>query len=250
MSLDVLINKHYNNLKENDLFIWKYIQNNREACLDLSVDELAKHCNVSRTTILRFVKKISLQNYADLKLYLKMYCQEKESQYYQYSLSKVCDSYHAIINHVKQRDYKSIFEKIYTADRIFVYGTGNAQKSEARELKRIFLALGKCIYDLYDEGEVGLLLNTFTKNDLFFIISLSGETEEAIDICRKIKLKDVTAVSITRLKNNRLAGICDDNLYVATNFIEGLNYEITTLFYILFDILLIKYMEFEKGKMK
>lgn len=248
MALDTLINKYYNELNENDLLIWKYIQNNMEICLHLSADELAKKCNVSRTTILRFVKKISLQNYADLKLYIKMYYQEKESQYYQYNLSKVCDSYHKIISNVKQKDYKNVFEKIYSADRIFVYGTGNAQKSEARELKRIFLALGKCIYDLYDEGEVDLLLDTFNKKDLFFIISLSGESKEAIGICRKIKVKDVTSISITRLKNNHLAELCDENLYVATNFIEGLNYEITTLFYILFDILLIKYMEFEKGK--
>ena len=67
-----LINKHYNILNENDIYIWNYISNNKKECESLSIDNLAHKCNVSRTTILRFAQKISLKGYSELKLYLKL----------------------------------------------------------------------------------------------------------------------------------------------------------------------------------
>lgn len=250
MDLERLINRYYKDLTANDHLIWKYIQNNSKKCADLSAEELAKECNVSRTTVLRFAKKLSLNNFSDLKLYITMYSQDLKSKD-QLDLDIICDNFHKIIDKFKKKDFTSICEKIYNADRIFVYATGNAQKSEANEIKRIFLAAGKCFYELFDIGEVALLLDTFTDKDLMFIISLSGEAESALQIAKKVKFIDMPTVSLTRLKNNSLAQVCDENLYVGTTFVQGinnLNYETTTLFFILLEILFIKYMNYEKGK--
>lgn len=250
MKLEKLINLYFEDLSENERLIWKYIKNNIEKCSNLSAEELAKDCNVSRATILRFAKKLSLNTFADLKLYIKMYHQELESKN-NINLNLICDNFHKVIDDFKKKDLSSICEKIYNADRIFVYGTGNAQKSEAHELKRIFLTIGKCVYELFDVGEFNLLADTFTSKDLMFIISLSGETESALNIARKIKVTNMCAISLTRLKDNSLAKLCDENLYVGTTFAQGinnLNYETTTLFYILLEILFIKYINYEKGK--
>lgn len=250
MDLERLINRYYKDLTANDHLIWKYIQNNNKKCVDLSAEELAKECNVSRTTILRFSKKLSLNNFSDLKLYIKMYSDDLKSKE-ELDLDIICDNFHKIIDKFKNKDLTSICEKIYNAERIFVYATGNAQKSEANEIKRIFLTAGKCFYELFDIGEVSLLLDTFTDKDLMLIISLSGEAESALHIAKKVKFLDMPTISLTRLKNNSLAQICDENLYVGTTFVQGinnLNYETTTLFFILLEILFIKYMNYEKGK--
>lgn len=63
MKLDEHINKYYHNLNENDLYIWKYIKSNREACKSLTITEMSSRCHVSRTTLSRFVHKIDHRLY-------------------------------------------------------------------------------------------------------------------------------------------------------------------------------------------
>ena len=72
MRIEELVNTHYDKLTENDIHIWQYIATHRKECEDLSIDELASRCYVSRTTVMRFAKRIGLHGYAELKLYLKM----------------------------------------------------------------------------------------------------------------------------------------------------------------------------------
>ena len=63
--LEELISKNYNQLNENDLYIWQYISAHRKECEKLSIDELASRCHVSRTTVLRFSKRLGLKGYAE-----------------------------------------------------------------------------------------------------------------------------------------------------------------------------------------
>ena len=58
MKLEELVNRNYQQLNDNDLYIWNYINNHREVCTKITIEDLGKKCNVSRTTILRFSKKI------------------------------------------------------------------------------------------------------------------------------------------------------------------------------------------------
>ncbi|MEQ8155290.1 MAG: SIS domain-containing protein [Clostridiaceae bacterium] len=172
-----------------------------------------------------------------------MHHEESESKN-NIDLNLICDNFHKVIEDYKKKDLSSICEKIYNAEGIFVFGTGNAQKSEANELKRIFLTIGKCFYDLFDVGEVELLEDTLTDKDLMFIISLSGETESALKIAKKMRVMGMPVISLTRLKDNSLAKLCGENLYVGTAFAKGidnLNYETTTLYFIFIEILFLKY---------
>lgn len=249
MELEKLINMYYSDLNETDLLIWNYIQVNIKQCFDYSAEEMANACNVSRATILRFAKKLSLNSYADLKLYMNMYQQgvERENSI---DLDCVCHNYHRLIDDFKTRDLTSICKRLDEAHRIFVYGTGNAQKSEIHELKRIFLSAGKCIYELFDVGEVMMIADTFTPNDLILFISLSGETKSALEIAKKVRPTGIHTISLTRLKNNSLARLSEENLYVGTTFVQVMNnqdYEVTALFYILLEILFIKYIEYKRG---
>lgn len=52
MKLDDLVNKYYSDLNLNDLYIWRYILGHKKTCENMSISELAEHCNVSKTSIL------------------------------------------------------------------------------------------------------------------------------------------------------------------------------------------------------
>ena len=51
MQLNELVNLHFDDLNESDLYIWNYINNHREVCTKITIEDLGKKCNVSRQTI-------------------------------------------------------------------------------------------------------------------------------------------------------------------------------------------------------
>ena len=70
MKLDVLINKYYEKLNSNDLYILNYIKNNPETS-DVNITLLSKMCNSSTASILRMTKKLGFSGYSEFKYFLK-----------------------------------------------------------------------------------------------------------------------------------------------------------------------------------
>lgn len=249
MKLESLVNIYYNNLSTNDKAIIKKIlmlQNDYE---NLSSEEIAKQCNISRATLLRLCKKIGLSSFSDLKYLLK----EKQSYPIEEieDFHSICDNYQLLMNELKKISYDTICEMIYHAQTIYIYGTGNEQKSIVQELKRIFISVEKCVIDLFDYGEIEFMKNTFVAHDLFIIISLSGETKEGIEIIKNIQ-GDIKTLSITRLDNNTIASLCEQNLYVTTqklNKFQQSSYELVGVFYALLDVLFANYIEYIRRKL-
>ncbi|MGL5348761.1 MAG: MurR/RpiR family transcriptional regulator [Peptostreptococcaceae bacterium] len=249
MKIDELINNNYEKLTPNDQQIFKYILNNREECKDMTSQQLADACHISRTTLLRFCRKLELSSFAELKYLLKKLDSENDKNL-SIDIEDACNNYHSIIEEIKNRKYEEACSLIYRANTIYIYGTGNAQKAEAEEFKRIFLSAGKCVIDLFDLGEVQLMQNKFTQDDLFVIISLSGETAEGINILKSILNTKINTISITRFENNTIARMCENNLYVSTKKLQGFQnicYELTAAFYVLLDILFVNYLEYVRG---
>ena len=55
-----------------------------------------------------------------------------------------------------------------------------------------------------------LALQNITKpGDLVILISLSGESDAVVELAAALRTKQAATVSITRLKNNTLASLCD-----------------------------------------
>ena len=80
------------------------------------------------------------------------------------------------MKHLKMIDYDYISEQINQAPYIYIYGTGVAQLNVARDAQRHFLSINKRVMVINDENELKIAMNQMNKDDLIFIISLSGET--------------------------------------------------------------------------
>lgn len=65
-----------------------------------------------------------------------------------------------------------------------------------------------------------MILNTISDEDLIFLISLTGESEHVKRLAKQFKLRNVPIISITKLKNNTLARLSDENLYINTSMHE------------------------------
>lgn len=252
MKLDELINKYYQQLNENDLYIWNYISKHRKDCETLAIDKLANKCNVSRTTVLRFAQKLSLKGYGELKVYLKL--DNEKSKENVSNVEVVCDAYNEVIKNIKEKDCTDIFKVIDKATTLYVYGIGMVQSSIKKEFKRIFLTAGKMFYDLSGYTEARAIADLATDEDVFVIISVSGENQAIINFAKKLKVKNIPIISITKLKDNSLGKLSEYNLYTSTALIPGISedidFESLTSYFILIEILFVKYMEYKTQKKK
>lgn len=251
MAVADLVKMNYKRLNENDIYIWNYIDSHRKECCQYTIEELASHCNVSRTTILRFAKKLSMEGFSELKIHLKMEQDEFRKQGTDI-VKLVCSDYRKRIDEMEKADYSNICKRIYEAKRIFVYGSGTVQSFVAKEFKRAFLSAKVCMYQVEGNwGEQQLIADVLQEGDLVFIVSLSGESRHVVDFARMVKMKGCPVVSITKLKNNTLAQMSDESLYVntstvGTSYID--NYETTTLFFMTVEMLLIKYLIYQEKR--
>ena len=68
----------------------------------MTIDEMAEKSHISRSSILRFAKKLSLKGYSELKVYLRMDVQREELPERDV-LGEVCDDYHLLSMNFAQR---------------------------------------------------------------------------------------------------------------------------------------------------
>lgn len=251
MTIEELVRTNYHRLNENDLYIWKYIDSHRKECCQCTIEELAKRCNVSRTTILRFAKKLSMDGFSELKIHMKME-QEKNSVSSRNITKLVCDDYRKRIDEMEKNDYEEICKKLYEAKRVFVCGSGAVQSFVAKEFKRAFLSAKLCMILIEGSSdEQQLMLELMQEGDLVIIVSLSGESNHVVEFAKKLKLRGITTISMTKLKNNTLAQLSDENLYINTSTVGTsyiANYETTTLFFMTVELLLIKYLSYQEKR--
>lgn len=245
MKLEELVSRYYDSLTASEHETADYILEHQREVSSLTSEKLAKQCHISRASLLRFCKKLNLSSFAELKYLLKHGREESETGA-GFDMEEIAGNYHDVIDDLAKGSYDVICEKIRRARTIYLYGTGNEQKAVAEEFKRIFLTFGKYSVDLFDCGEAEFAMELFTEQDLFLIISLSGETESGIRLLKLIEPSRIPTLSITRWKNNTISRLCDYNLYAGTKTLIGsyhLNYEMVAAFYVLLDILSVRYLE-------
>ncbi len=250
MRLEELVNKHYDKLNENDKMIWQYIQGNKKKCCDISIEELAEICCISRTTISRFTQKLSFDGFREFKLHLKLEC-EKDSSQDKLLLGDVCNNFVRDIQAAKDMNMDEICERIFCAERLFVFGTGESQYAAAQMLKRMFMGVNRFFVTLYGRSELTMALEDMNANDVAILISLSGETEPVVSAAKTMRVKDVYTVSITRLSDNTLSRLSRTNLYIQPNpFVRkgSVSFETCSSYFNIIEILCIKYMLYIKRK--
>ena len=145
-------------------------------------------------------------------------------------------------------------DKIHEAETVYLYGTGLAQMNVAEEAQRILLTMHKNIIVLHDVHELKMVLNKATDQDLFFVISLSGESPQLPEITNLLQLRQKYFMSITTLKDNTLAQKADYNIYVSSNTFylnDGTDYSSFINYHIFFETVLRHYnRRIENGELQ
>ena len=251
MALDDLVKINYGKLNENDLHIWNYIDSHRLECSQCTIEELARKCSVSRTTILRFTKKLSMDGFSELKIHLKMEIADSKKPTRDI-VKEVCSDYRKRIDEMEKNDYAEVCRLIYEAKRIFVYGSGAVQSFVAKEFARAFLSAQICMNQIEGgRGERELISDILREGDLVIIVSLSGESAHVLEFAKMLNMKGIPIVSMTKLRNNTLAQMSTESLYISTSRVSTSyirNYETTTLYFMTVEMILLKYLIYEEKR--
>lgn len=244
MKLEELVNKNYQQLNENDLYIWNYIIHHKKECEHLSIDELAMRCNVSRSTILRFSKRLGLRGYAEFKVFLRI---DNQSEKQSAIVDDIYNSYVEMLQHFKDYQYKNIAKCIYEAKNLFVYGTGLIQENTAQHLKRSFSLVNRLFLDIDTLADFEGYINLFDANDVFIAISFTGENKRLLEYIYRLKAKGVVIVAIIANNDCTLSHICDYNLPVKTiPIITNMKRreDLVGMYFVLVDFILANYIEY------
>ena len=245
MRIEELLNYHYEEFSDNEKYICHYLHNHYDDCQKKTIDEFAASCNVSKTLLVRFAKKLGLTGYSELKARIKIEKQEERGNV-KGLLQTMTDSYHKMMDDLNKKELITFFEKLYLAKRVFVYGSGSSQARAASEMKRIFLPAREIIH-LHGHDMCYPLKKIASKEDLVIIISLTGESEHVVKLAENLRTIGVPTVSITKLTSNRLALVCDENLYINSVKLPlqyRIDYESSTPYFILIEYLYLSYQNY------
>lgn len=208
-----------------------YILENAEDVVDMSIYEFADRTGTSTASVSRFVKKIGLKNYTDLKNHIlkeivldhqaksKLSIEEKITWSNSYhdlqiqlvnSISEVCKG---VLQVNSEQQFGDVIDTISRSNILYFIALGSSILP-ARDLQHKLMRLEKrCIF--LDDLNYGLQnIITANEQDAIIVVSFDGKHKRIIEAVKQAKLRKIKVITITKVASNRLTGLSDCSLFV------------------------------------
>ena len=219
------------NFSQSEKQISRYILNNGEDVLSLSVKELSKKTYTSPATIVRLCKKLGLEGYNEFKIKYSAELQFDKRNKKRIDVNfpfqpndndetiakNLLSMTKEVINDTHQlldfNNLKTIVDILYNAQEIDIYGSGNSilvGLSFQHKMARI----GKNVNIRTIPGEQIFLISISNEKKAAILISYSGETSDLIRFANILKMKKTPIIAITSLGDNQLSKLADYILHV------------------------------------
>lgn len=247
MTLQELVEQNYHKLSDNDLHIWQYICANEAKCQEMSIDELAADCHISHTTILRFVRKLGLKGFGELKFVLRWQSQQETTKFQPAEIERVAQDYQQTLEYIRTVDLNDLFYVLEHARTIYVYGSGSIQQLAAYDLRRVFFIAKWLIRTIDGPDEMLQVLPRVDEQDVIIFISLSGNNEFVNRIAEQLKRQGRIVISICRIQSNRLIYFSDFNIPFFTHQVQTghkSDYWAMRQIFLINEFLLLRYLQY------
>lgn len=224
MTLDELVHANYHKLNAGDLEIWQYIYNHKKECAHMTIEECASQCNVSRTTILRFAKKLDLSGYTEFKYLLRSEVQVESNQSAEdgIDMRRLTENYTGLLQDLQERDYGKFAQMLDDADRVILIPSGHTQEVAVQEFQDILTVYtGKTVLVLDSRSRRESMLTMLQPEDVVVFISQSGENETLLEFARELKWRKIPIISFTQVQSNPIADMADLPIHYPLRTFEG-----------------------------
>ena len=229
MGIIIKLNAMKNQLTSIEKKIAEYILEDPERIKNLTTYELAKNCDTSQASIVRFSKKLGFSGFPDFKLSLSqdignrkaeshvniMHEELKSTDSFEIIGKKVAtENTRAVNNTYEITDFNELekaVQAINSARKIMLAGVGFSG-IVARDLYFKLMELGKVASFENDSHMQLSYLSTMNENDILFVISHSGKTLELFNLTKVAKNKGIKIITLTSVANNPIRELGDIRL--------------------------------------
>lgn len=244
------ITTYQSRLTENDFLIWSYITTHKKHCLAMSINDLAKECIVSRTTIMRFCQKIGFDGFSEFKYHLKNEVQQENALLSEIE-GEILDNHIQTIENLKKKDFTVLCKMMAHAKRIFVYGSGDIQNLVSNYMKLLFLPNGLLVYDFGAISVNEQFYRIIEPDDLVILITLNGESPTVVKLAKQLKQRNINTIGITKLRNSTVSKLCSETIFFLNPEIQSTEnaiapFETTATLFFVIEYLLLKYDAWQK----
>jgi len=193
----------------------------------VSMDSLAEEVNISKTTIIRFCKKIGFKGFKDFKIGLLKFISIKSSQSISGAdipeelnenfdpknlLYLVVQSNLEMINDLndinKPGDLGHAIDLIMNAQKVVLIGVGSSTPV-VMDAEQRFVRLGIDCYASIDTHFQAMRALSLVSDDLVLAVSYSGHTKDIYECLRIARKKGAKVISITSFPSSPIAKIAD-----------------------------------------
>ncbi|MGG1678214.1 MurR/RpiR family transcriptional regulator [Neobacillus sp. NRS-1170] len=222
MQFEDRVHKFEYKLNDTDDQIIEYIIKNKEDFVNKSIQALASSLYTVPNTITRLSKKLGYDGFSHLKNSIK---EELES-------TKAPDedsSYFFIQKTFELIDLEQIetsAKMLHDAKHVVFFGVGDTADF-CDIMVRNLRVVGKTSQHYIHRHEMIHMLDQMTKHDVLFLISLSGETAQILEMAEKAKQREIPIISLTHFTRNSLQEAAEVNLYCYAPKKEKNGYNIT-----------------------
>lgn len=229
MGIIIKLNAMKNQLTSIEKKIAEYILEDPERIKNLTTYEIAKNCDTSQASIVRFSKKLGFSGFPDFKLSLSqdignrkaeshvniMHEELKSTDSFEIIGKKVAtENTRAVNNTYEITDFNELekaVQAINSARKIMLAGVGFSG-IVARDLYFKLMELGKVASFENDSHMQLSYLSTMNENDIIFVISHSGKTLELFNLTKVAKNKGIKIITLTSVANNPIRELGDIRL--------------------------------------
>lgn len=151
-----LIKENEASLSNTDINIGKEIMKNG-IDYDISINDFAAKCLTSRTSVLRFAKKLGFSGYSELKYYVNDSGVDEDR------------------SNANKDELIDLYNRLKICEKIFIYGNGGYEKVIKSALKMYLMEMG-ILAEVYSGGEeVSAFTESTLENSGVFIVDFSDD---------------------------------------------------------------------------
>lgn len=220
-----------NNFTPSEKKVADYIVENYKVVSTMTIKQLAKHASTSDAAVIRFLKKMEIDSFGTLKMYL-YYAKESKENESDSILQKIekTDSSEEIYKKIATISKKTIddtltflnfnaldqsIDIIKKAKRILICGIG-ASAVVGSDLHLKFVRINLPVSFFYDVHVQLMTAINLDEDDCVIIISTSGRSREMIEIASIANQNKTPIISVTQFGKSPLSEKSTVNLHVAS----------------------------------
>lgn len=208
----------YKILSESERHLLEYIVKHIDAIPNMSIVKLSEEASVSTATIVRLMKKIGYDGFTSFKYKIKDHVRQTSPDEMN-SLDMIEAKINSAIKKNEQEVLNTIsmlsmgniedaIQKLYHSSKIYIFARGFSEMI-AKEMAIKFQLTGKNCEMHNDPNIIKLISKRIKKTEIVIFVSLNGETEELVEACKNLKMRNVSTITLTAGIDSSLAELSE-----------------------------------------